>query len=504
MIALGIRYLTKYAVATDLARQRAEWPPHPGRVFLAMAAAHFETGAEPEERIALEWLERAAPPAILATGADERSLVRSYVPVNDEHGGIVRRSRQDRAFPRVRPHSDTVYLIWKEAPVPTVRDRLQAICHKVTRVGHSSSAVQMWVVPEGQEPEPNLVPSGGTEGRMLRVASEGTMDSLVAAFNADAILAFDALSAVIASAKGKEKSRLKLEMQTRFGANRPRYRRPELVRWENYAEPQPEPVSQTAEGPFDTEFIVLAKADGPVLGLEPTLDLTGALRNAAMKAAGTSPPEWLTGHTPEGVPTTQSHVAFFPLPYVGEPYGDGHVMGLGIALPRNVDGDETRYALGRLLFDLDSGEERPIRLWNRYWEWTVRRQQELPTSVALDRQTWTGGPGGATQWASVTPVVLHHYPKKNRAGDVERILMEAFVTAGFPSPIRLRVHSVSLWKGSGGATSIPPFSEGGPALCRYQTHVAVEFDRPVKGPMLVGRGRFRGYGLFRPRLGGWQ
>ena len=44
---LGIRYLTGYAVATDLAQRRAEWPPHPARIFMAMAAAHFETGADP-------------------------------------------------------------------------------------------------------------------------------------------------------------------------------------------------------------------------------------------------------------------------------------------------------------------------------------------------------------------------------------------------------------------------------------------------------------------------
>ena len=66
MIALGIRYLCGHAAATDLARQKPEWPVHPGRVFLAMAAAHYETGAYPAERAALEWLEGAGPPEIRA------------------------------------------------------------------------------------------------------------------------------------------------------------------------------------------------------------------------------------------------------------------------------------------------------------------------------------------------------------------------------------------------------------------------------------------------------
>jgi CRISPR-associated protein Csb2 len=54
MIAVGIRYLTGWSMATDSAdRQRAEWPPHPDRVFMALAAAHFETDGEDNERAAL-------------------------------------------------------------------------------------------------------------------------------------------------------------------------------------------------------------------------------------------------------------------------------------------------------------------------------------------------------------------------------------------------------------------------------------------------------------------
>ena len=42
MLALGIRCLTGYAVATDVSnREQAEWPPHPARVFMALAAAYF-------------------------------------------------------------------------------------------------------------------------------------------------------------------------------------------------------------------------------------------------------------------------------------------------------------------------------------------------------------------------------------------------------------------------------------------------------------------------------
>jgi CRISPR-associated protein Csb2 len=71
MLALGIRYLTGYAAATDVAAQAAEWPPHWGRVFMAMAAAHFENGGDAAERAALEWIEAAPVPALRASDADE-------------------------------------------------------------------------------------------------------------------------------------------------------------------------------------------------------------------------------------------------------------------------------------------------------------------------------------------------------------------------------------------------------------------------------------------------
>ena len=84
MLAMSIRYLMGWAMATDPAdRTRPEWPPHPDRVFMAMAAAYFEGGNAEDEREALEWLERQAPPAIRASEYAVRSPAAAFVPVND-------------------------------------------------------------------------------------------------------------------------------------------------------------------------------------------------------------------------------------------------------------------------------------------------------------------------------------------------------------------------------------------------------------------------------------
>jgi CRISPR-associated protein Csb2 len=94
--------------------------------------------------------------------------------------------------------------------------------------------------------------------------------------------------------------------------------------------------------------------------------------------------------------------------------------------------------------------------------------------------------------------VLHHYPKKNREHHVAEIVSEAFESAGFPRPSNVAVQAVSYFRGAGHALEMPEFSEGGERLCRYQTHVVVEFEQLLEGPVMVGRGRFRGYGLCRP------
>ena len=51
MFALGIRFLCDWSMGkrTD-SHERPEWPPHPDRVFMALAAAHFEMGVEPAQR----------------------------------------------------------------------------------------------------------------------------------------------------------------------------------------------------------------------------------------------------------------------------------------------------------------------------------------------------------------------------------------------------------------------------------------------------------------------
>src|SRR5437867_3950191 len=92
MIALGIELLMGRAVIAQWESREAmgrarepEWPPHPDRVFMALAAAWGEGGEDADQRSALEWLERLGPPALAVPAkTSQRSAFTSYVPVNDD------------------------------------------------------------------------------------------------------------------------------------------------------------------------------------------------------------------------------------------------------------------------------------------------------------------------------------------------------------------------------------------------------------------------------------
>lgn len=541
MTTLGIHYLTGCAVATDRTQSRPEFPPHFGRVFMALTATYFETRGSDDERAVLEWLEQADPPSIKAGKGNPRRVrglsryeaVTTYVPVNDEEPpSPLSRTRQSRSFPTMRLDDPFVYLTW-DADVPDhLRGPLERLCGKVTRIGHSSSLVQMWVAAEPVGTGEEWRPDDGISGIRMRIAERGTLKYLERSFNETAITNYykeqQRLESVAATAKGKEKSEAKAQLKQLLKEQAPASARPTLTRWASYTQATDrDEQSEMPHGPFDPNLIVLTRAEesskeegGPNgkkkepllnrLGLEATLQLTSALRNAAMKAAGENPPEWLTGHQADGKPSLKPHAAFFPLPYVGADYADGHVMGLAMALPREIDtpGETTeaalRRVLGPLLFDMNSGAERTIRLWRNksgengpetVWEWRLKRETRDYPELNLRARTWTRP---SAEWASVTPVVLHHYPKRGREGDVERIVLEAFKSADLPRPLELRVQPVSVLSGVGHVKSMPDFTEGGERLCRYQVHLWVRFPSKVEGPLLVGRGRFRGYGLLRP------
>ncbi len=414
MIAIGIRYLNGWsmaAAADGSDKASAEWPPHPDRLFMALAAAYFETDRDPGERDALLWLERQPPPELRASLGSEvspRRIVTHYVPVNDvavprvgELAGAKQiaeglrllpqhRLRQPRQYPVAIPANDTVHFIWTEAePTEAVRTSLASLCGKLTYLGHSASLVQGWLT--SAPPPPTLRPTSPGGDHRLRVAGAGRLDELERAYNESERLAWTALEAAIADAKGASKKKLREEREARFGGVAPRSRRPRPARAQGYERVQPD-AAPTAHSVFGDRLLMFAQVAGKRLWLDSTQSLMAAWRNTVMAyCAVQPPPEWVSGHRPDGAPSTQPHLAVVPIPNVGNAHAQGHLMGIALALPRGVPEAEIGRCLWRL-FELDEeGIAKPLHIFHgKTFDFDVAFDLGERSQKAFDRNRWCG------------------------------------------------------------------------------------------------------------------
>ncbi len=525
MFAIGICYLNGWAMAAaDGARkEQAEWPPHPDRVFMALAAAWFETGEDSGEGKALRWLETLSPPGIAASDYTTRRAVVSYVPVNDTSvsrqiprssdlrklrgAGLAvlpeHRSRQPRGFPVAIPYDPNVYLVWPEIELGEHRAALERLTAKVTHVGHSASFVQAWVVVDG-DIRPTWEPMEGIATRRMRVFSTGRLENLTQAYNRAAVVEYADLKARSDALKGtrnkemrEEKRRLDSVIVERFGTHAPVSLRPVPTRWQGYGRPVKNDSLERQGSVFDPNFLVLT-VRGQRVPLATTLKLTQALRGVLMDCCPQQPPpEWFSGHSSSGSPSTKPHMALLPLPFIGDQYADGRVMGLALALPHSLDVEEARKCLGAFLYNAETGLPREHRLFDGQWfecRIELETRERLPKNLNAD--TWTRA---ARVWASVTPVVLNrHFKGKNKWTRAAESVKDACRHIGLPRPREVMLHPVSLVEGAPHAREYPQITRKGDGGRQSHSHAVLIFDEPVRGPVTVGAGRFRGYGLCRP------
>lgn len=135
--------------------------------------------------------------------------------------------------------------------------------------------------------------------------------------------------------------------------------------------------------------------------------------------------------------------------------------------------------------------------------------------MPVRRATWCRP---ARQWVSVTPVALDrfvralHHPADHEASDaqVREIVARSCVNAGLPEPVEVVISPVGMTLAvpraatgrarpeRSGQRGFPRFVNPGSGQPRQTVHVALTFAEPVRGPVLLGAGRYLGYGLFLP------
>jgi CRISPR-associated protein Csb2 len=125
--------------------------------------------------------------------------------------------------------------------------------------------------------------------------------------------------------------------------------------------------------------------------------------------------------------------------------------------------------------------------------WTLEESDANAIQLNLRPWIWTHA---AEAWRTVTPILLDRFPKKN-GPTVEQIITRSCRRIGLPEPVRINHGPYSEMEG------VPPvpafrFKRAEDDRPRWGIHATIEFPVPVRGPVLLGAGRYFGLGLLRP------
>lgn len=482
MLAIRCQFLQgTYQASPPGQLAESEWPPHPGRLHTALVASGWAWGGDsfPDEAAdALAWLEGQPAPAILTPPGSShvRGAPTTFVPRNltpREVGTLVGHlragrdsafqrdsGRVSRTFPTRVVGDEPVWFVWREARPSAGRARaLQRLAGELQYLGSSRSPVVgmtfvgeddelPWQREAGREPRLQAFePAGeGDGGRTLRIAYPGLTATLLG--NRDS------------------GSRAPLGASLAYGFKR------------DPASARPSEEGRAA-GPFAT--LSIKRRTGFGLTVSHAATLTEAFRAACLAVAGDDAPAVLHGHG--GHP----HAAYLALPNVGGKYSDGVVLGLGVAIP-GTSSEQEREAIRAAV----AGVERlSIERGALRWQLEEPRAGDVPW--ALQPQRWTGP---ARRWSTVTPVILDRYPKPSRGFSLRDALRLSFRNALLPEPNDedIAISSTPMLSGAvAPASHVRPARLRGPGL-----HATVTFPDELVGPVLVGKGRYLGLGLFAP------
>ena len=181
-------------------------------------------------------------------------------------------------------------------------------------------------------------------------------------------------------------------------------------------------------------------------------------------------------------------LSYLPLPSIGHLNSDGGIRrALIVAPPEAVGRDSEAVELLRI-----KAPGRPLTRPGG-----KRPEAVLVSGLSGDR-VFGRYRASAYSWRSVTPVILHGHNAGRKGLSVrktEKLLFQAMDAGGYPVDAveRLSFQTAPYWPGCGPASAIktPQHLDRWPRL-----HVAIDFKRPIEGPMAIGLGRHYGIGLF--------
>lgn len=458
-----------------------DWPPQPDRVFSALVSSWAARGERAEERAALEWLETQAAPTVHASAHTARTTPDVFVPPNDAKASKAnsskaeeaylkvlperRSNRQRRHFPVATPEDPIMELKWEEEPDAERFAALDAVARDVGYLGHSASLARF---------------------RFLR--GDGRR----------------AHAATIAQRRIYPGRLVELERAYRAKPVRPDMPPGASVGTKRL------PKGDVSGG--ESDWLVLKVVEGVSPDIRAAALICRLLRQTLMSGyrhagLGRAIPEEISGHAPNRTPTRFPHLAVAPLAFVSFPHADGRVMGFALIPPRGLALREIPH------FDRAFNEIAP------YSEKTARREIALEGAPLRERlrlaptnsdEKRSLSPSlyldSACVWASVTPIVLDRHFKRGGDREIRELVARACENAGLPRPNPDRIQTGKHSAFEGAPSARPP--AGAPPWMRWKApeslssrplvHAVVDFEKKTPGPVLLGAGRFTGFGLCRP------
>jgi CRISPR-associated protein Csb2 len=469
------------------AANESEWPPSPLRIFQALVDAAASRWREAQllayGKPALEWFQRLAPPEVVAPGHRDGTPIRIAVPNNDLDvwAGPVSKGNEPRKQPnelktmkQIRPtylSGEAIHCLYAlPAEGCPHFDVLQAAARSVTHLGWGIDMVAGDARIITQEEADKLdgerwSPSEGTGGTPLRVPKAGTLDDLMSKHTAF------------------------LNRLSSGGFKPvPPLRQFDIVNYRRANEPEQRPYAAfriASVNPDDPD-------ERPPSFNTPrkSSHVAARLRHAVCVVVGKTWPDkasFVHGHDPNDSTrqlrgeAADHRLMYLPLPSIEKRGERGEVVGdvrrVLVAAPLQCAGriDWLRQRLpGELL--VHSGEQPVMLLPLRSDDWVLKQYV-----------------GESHVWTTVTPMIWPWHDDGDPA-KAESLLRRAFVQAG----VRQEIEDCGLeWGGFGYRRGVEPAArfERPDKLAGRRCHVRVRFKSPVRGPLAIGAGRYRGMGV---------
>ena len=436
---------------------RGEWPPSPARLFAALVAAD---GTREASRVTngqeLIWLEGLPAPAIHAQPEPWHQVLQPRFVVA-QRGGPARAMHHEYPArkgalhrPGVRIATGNPLVVYRWDIEPPDEETLDSIGRRAARVGYlgaSDSPVRVRVsskMPCGAVGEAFVPdPKGDIHISVPRPDDVAVLDRM-----------FDAW--------------------TERGASVTRSQFPALLHWAAYRSPGGQDMTDRGE-------VVAWLRLHPAVSGRRIAAVTALFKEAVLsrhQRMHGEPPAILHGHGFVG--TGYELARYLALPDAGYPRSRGRIHGLALWLPPGSDRVQRQTARdAAVAIDALVGRGIEARV-------EARGDEERPW--AANPRRWRGP---STTWVTAFPVV---HERRGVAGLAEAARWCRH--AGLSEPIAFRSMRTPLLRGAVDLAPAEVNRPGRPAL--PYSHAEFRFAEPIEGPVVVGAGRQRGFGLCVP------